>query len=463
MTRKMATFARAALLVCALTLHCVAGAPLRPLTAEETVREYLDNGGHEKIRRALNLSHGVTYDPFATFSRDNAPPGQGFRSRMTLSDIDIMRKMGHFVPGHDDESLLVSMRERLHTLSRQQSETVRGLKSVYTVQYAGGPPPSARRAFNFALQKWADTFPCKVPLRVLFEWVNMGDRTLAAANSPFNVIGSSSTLRYDTAYTPTLAAAISGQDKLSRSLPHISVSFNRQQYWHTEPKTPTPREKYDLATVALHEQCHGLFFSGALQLKRNSRDRGEFRSANELPSRFDHFMTTSEGRGIAKTCSERKLFQAITTPGLKIRTIVGGSSFRLYAPPKYQPGSSTYHFSAGHIGRDCEIFNISQAECSDLMTFELTNGYQQLSIGQPALRVMRSVLSQNSGVKQEGKCIIPPPTMDNDPRRSGVLGKFGSPIEAFKLPRWVIIVVASIGASGALIVLYFVGCTLVKG
>ncbi len=65
-----------------------------------------------------------------------------------------------------------------------------------------------------------------------------------------------------------------------------------------------------------------------------------------LPGRFEQFIQTRGGTGIAKSCNASELFQAITTPGLRFRTTSGNTSFALYAPQAYSAysaGASTYH------------------------------------------------------------------------------------------------------------------------
>ncbi len=237
-----------------LTLPCISAAslPRSPLTEEETVHAYLGNGGHALIQKALNLPEGVYYNPLAHFSRDDAPlPKSPLLSRQldtsTPSNIELLRSLGYYLPGLDDESLLHDGHlHRMHTVSRQTGgdpTIVRGIKSVFSVAYEGGPPEEARRAFERALKTWADTFECKVILRVRFKWKDLGGRTLAAANSPFSVLGrGSSQLKYDTAYTPTMAAAISGRDFFPNRY-HIEIAFNSRQTWHYNLRRRAPRDK----------------------------------------------------------------------------------------------------------------------------------------------------------------------------------------------------------------------------
>lgn len=113
--------------------------------------------------------------------------------------------------------------QSIHSTERQTTlkETVRGTQSVFEVQYRGDPPVAARDAFRYALELWANIFPCKtVQLRVLMSWDRSeGSRTFAVAVSPFSVVSNrgqvNSALRPDAAYTPALATAVA-----SKELPH---------------------------------------------------------------------------------------------------------------------------------------------------------------------------------------------------------------------------------------------------
>lgn len=417
---------------------------------------FLRGGGDQFLRRHLELPDAVSYNPLSHMSRDDAA-GAG-----ALSDVDLLRALGYYVPGHDDDHTLVtSGRLAMRTSMRRSDVNIRGEKSMFMIHYKGAPPAAARNAFEYAMQIWANTFVCSVPLRVSFQWAKIKGRTLAAAVSPFTVglgaLGARS-LRADTAYTPTMAAAVAGVDFTNGRF-HIEIAFNSEQPWHFDTDRPARRNQFDFATVAIHEGCHGLFFTGAL-LGASSSRTARFESFRTFPSRFDQFMQTSNGVGVARSCNSQGLFKALTTPGLSFLTIVRNSTFALYAPPNYQQGSSTYHFDANSLDEDCRRASISKADCSNLMTFELDTGYTQHAIGQPTLRVMQSILSDSLGIV-ESQCIIPPPLQSSNSRRPGLLGQ-SEAAEALNLPAWVIATAASVAAVGAVVVVYFIVTALIR-
>lgn len=455
-----------ALVPALVALFCVANAsaPVREqLSHIDVVQRYLRNGGHDRLRRHLDLPPGVQYNPLLHMSRDDGPyrADHPVLNGTTLTDVELLRELGHFVPGFDDDALLTTSRIRMRTSSRQTEKQIRGRASLFFITYRGSPPREARDAFEYAMRIWADTFDCKTPLRVLFNWASISGRTLAAAVSPFtvgrDVFGARALLR-STAYTPTMAAAVSGTDFIP-GRNHIEISFNNQQRWHFDFGRPAPRDQFDFATVAIHEGCHGLFFTGAL-LGSAITDTARFESYKGFPSRFDQFMQTSTGVGVARSCDSPKLFKALTTPGLSFLTVVFNSTFALYAPENYQQGSSTYHFDAFQLKDDCSRAKIRAQDCSNLMTFELDTGYTQHKIGEPTLRVMKSVLGKSQGIVKS-TCKIPPPVRSASQRRPGLLG-LDEEMKPLNFPLWVIITAASVAGVGAILVLYFVVTALIR-
>lgn len=331
--------------------------------------------------------------------------------------VQVQRRLGDGVLDTTDNG-----RNVLTTIIRQgtRNTAVRGRKSTFAVTYSGDPPLNVRVAFGHAVAKWADVFPCLVQLRIQFKWQELKSvRTLMAAISPFSIAGLR--LPDGVAYTPVMAAALLDRD-LVPDMFHIQIVANAAQPWHLDPSTNAPHNQYDFVTAAMRELCHSLFFTGALIGNRRTKS-ASFQSINAYPSRFDDFLHTRNGVAIARSCNAEQRYRAITTSGLKFQTTVDGSAFSLHAPAQYQLGSSTYTFDSGFLAADCRKYNITKENCSDLMTPELDPGYTQHNIGEPTLRVMRTVLGSVEAPSRIKKCVIPEPV---EPIENRVPGTFTS-------------------------------------
>lgn len=449
------------LLVELLSLAQTAFAIPRPLTEHQTVHDFLENqGGHELVRRHLKLPNHVIYNPLLHLSVDHARERHSAADDKLLHDTTLLRKLGYYVPGIDKPTSLTSGDLHLRTTVRDsERHLVRGDKSIFEVSYRGSPPLEAKQTFAQALKTWADTFPCgTVHLRVLLNWEDLkGTRTLAAAVSPFSILRRdvrSKRLRSDAAYTPTMAAAVGEEDFIPDRF-HIEITFNSQQPWHFYTDQVATRNYYDFATVAIHEICHGLFFTGAL-IARPQVQVAEFQSQDAYPGRFDQFIQMRNGVGIARSCNIHEMYQALTRRGLMFRTTTKDSTFMLYAPTEYRPGSSTYHLDSLGLQDDCRRQAISLEQCSDLMTFELDPGYTRRVIGIPTLRIMNSVMGKSQGLVKSS-CDVPRPLRlaDSPGTNPGILGGT-TDIGPFKLQTWVVAVAAVVAALGAAIVVFFI-------
>jgi hypothetical protein len=104
------------------------------------------------------------------------------------------------------------------------------------------------------------------PIRVLARWEDLAATTLGSAG-PYLLRNFDGAPRRDTWYPSALADAIVGRD-LAPNDPDLTGSFNRAfGAWHLDPTTPPPPDRFDLATVVLHEIGHGLGFIGALAVE----------------------------------------------------------------------------------------------------------------------------------------------------------------------------------------------------
>eukprot|EP00170_Pyropia_yezoensis_P010004 contig_45349_g10042 len=208
---------------------------------------------------------------------------------------------------------------------RQSTQTVRGSRSSFRLSLDEALPPGEARAIIRAVQLWAEEWPSTGTLRVQVQWLGLDPQALGAASTPQFIDGGRSPTREDTAYGAPLYLSLTGVDALPDRFPHVLMAFNSRIPWHTDVG-PAPRSRYDLTTVAAHELCHGLFFTGMLEgmptrgVARVNTGRGGD------PARFDSFVIDTEGNGVLASCVDggslngRGLFNALTAEGLAFQS-----------------------------------------------------------------------------------------------------------------------------------------------
>lgn len=410
---------------------------------------------------AAHIPAGLLYLPHAGLHVDNWEQSPGTLrpsladSLPPLSRTSLLRRMGVHVPG---DALLLGRpltRQGRRRRLRGRRARIAGKASVFVVAYADNTPAEAVAAFEVGVRTWADVFPCAVEIRVSFGWEEIGGGTLAAANTPFFVPGSvagAGALDDATIYSPSMAASLTGTDFVGPGDFHVIMTFNSKANWHFDVRKDAPFDKWDLATTALHEVCHGLFFSGVVTA------RGEnafFSSGSQRPARFDTFLAASTGSGLASQCKGDGglFFRAVTNGGLRFTDEAAeGVDFSLYSPEKFQPGSSTYHHDPARLGEDCRKAGIAAQDCSDLMTQKLPNGYTQRVIGTPVLLMLKSMRGTSRGARaSEVDCNVPALAPGARREEDGGNGKSVF-TESFTMPPWAIACIAGIAAVGIIAV-----------
>lgn len=432
----------------------------------------------------LLLPSGIWYDPIAGLSREDdqfisafsAFPASNMSIRAAsskpgttyLSDQDLLRQMNLHVPGDQLRLPVLSHQVDLDKVAavRQAPLVIKGSKMTFHVTYSSGTPSIVKSSFEYSLKSWANTFPCPVPIRLRLEWQEIGGATLGATTTPFFIPGDAQNAdRLDdgTMYGSVLAASLEGKDFVPESEFHIIMTFNSRALWHYDTDSNAPYNKWDLATTALHEQCHGLFFTGVVQASTTQR-LASFSSGSGKPARFDRFLAASSGAGIAESCNDpSKFYNALTNNGLRFLDPGNDrANFGLYSPNPYEAGSSTYHNDPSRLNEDCRKLGISSNDCSDLMTQKLPPGYTQRSIGVPVMLIMNSMLSGSDGLG-DGNCDIDSGSVSSasDGSARGGTGSSGS--SGFTLPLWAIITISAIGAVGAVALLIALFTSFARG
>ena len=316
---------------------------------------------------------------------------------------------------------------------------VQGDKSNFEILYLEGRMPEiARRVFEQSAKTWANAFESNVTIRVHVDWIQLDVDTLGEAMTTDWVSGERHPkLRSDAYYSSAMAAAVSGKDFSSSARGHIHMRFNSPKPWHFDTSEDAPNRKWDLATVALHELAHGLFFTGTIQVR--GQNRADYQDG--FASRFDQFIAVTAGGSWSKSCSNTERLGALTEEGLMFTD--RGTNISLFAPPEYKQGSSTYHLDDSRFRGDCERSGIPEEKCSDLMTPLLPDGYTQSMIGENTLRILNVMKSNAEGVPG-GSCRLGTGNAaPRDPEEGFNFGKF-------QLPEWGMYTLIGVGCVGVI-------------
>jgi len=147
--------------------------------------------------------------------------------------------------------------------------------STYSITYvaAGGTdlwgepclafPSAAQTAFNAAAAIWANTLQSSVPVTIKACWANLGSSSILgySGGQPLSRDFSGAP-RANTWYEGSLANALAGYD-LDPSSYDMNITYNSGFSWYYGTDGNPPAGQYDLVSVAAHEICHGLNFSGS--------------------------------------------------------------------------------------------------------------------------------------------------------------------------------------------------------
>ena len=249
--------------------------------------------------------------------------------------------------------------------------------ATFDVSYDGFSD-EARAAFAYAVAIWERHVASDVPIRVDAVWAELGDDLLGSAGPmllsyPGNA---PSGLEPDTWYPYALADAIRGEDiEAGAGNFDISATFNSEfDRWHFDTSVPAPNNRFDFATVVLHELGHGLGFIGTGTVSGQRGEIGQEGANGRYPYAYDLYVQDTAGQSLLNTAvypnDSRPLGTVLTGDalffdGALARSANGDNRPQLYAPDDFLTGSSYSHLDESTFPR-----GTAQA----LMTPFLSNG-----------------------------------------------------------------------------------------
>lgn len=244
----------------------------------------------------------------------------------------------------------------LSAAQRGQAES-----ATITVTYTGFTP-QAQAAFQYAIDVWKSLIASPVTIHVNANWTKLAEGVLGSAGPSTVVRNFPGAPQADVWYPIALAEKIAGQDLNGEGVPEINANFSTggtSIVWYYGTDGNTPAGKYDLASVVLHELCHGLGFIAGTNFD-TTNNFGSYgfsdpQDIDPLPYTFSTFMENQAGQRLTDTHLFANPSAALGTQytggGLyfnsplatAINTSPGDKRPRLYAPAQYSTGSSVSH------------------------------------------------------------------------------------------------------------------------
>ena len=222
------------------------------------------------------------------------------------------------------------------------------LKSASIVVTYVGFPAKAQEAFQFAVDIWQSLIDSPVPIHMTATWqsLGLGSGILGQCSPSDYYKNFNSTEVWNSYYPVALVEKMLGEEVNGADKPDINASFNKDfPNWYFGTDGKTPADKYDFASVVLHELTHGLGFVGKFY---SSSGKGGYGDTDSFGAVFDQSVENKAGDRLVNTAlfvnPSIKLNQNLTSNWLAFDThLTSGSLPRLYAPTVWDGGSSIYH------------------------------------------------------------------------------------------------------------------------
>jgi hypothetical protein len=271
-----------------------------------------------------------------------------------------------------------------------------GTKNVYgDTCYAW--PSEAMDAFRYAADIWQTLINSTVAIKINACWTDLGAGILGygAPTSYHRELGGDAVA--NTWYQASLANALSGVDVNDSdgfdydndgvdADAEMVLAYNRGFDWYYGTDGNTPPNRVDFSSVVLHEICHGLGFSGSMEVTLGV---GSWGLGTPFPEAYDRFTEDGAGTNLIDT-------SAYPNPSIALRGALtggevyfdgpnanaanGGSRAELYAPRPWKPGSSYAHLD--------ESYNNT---VNALMTYSISDGESERSPGPVALGMLEDM------------------------------------------------------------------------
>jgi hypothetical protein len=223
-----------------------------------------------------------------------------------------------------------------------------------TVNYTGFSS-QAKTAFDYAVSIWEAILPADAKFVVNATWEKISTTGVLAQSTITEYVGGSGidALNPLAFYPVALAEKITGKSLNEDLQGDITLLVNSSINWYLGTDGQTPKTKYDLVTVVLHEICHGLGFFDSF----SSDGTLGYYGIGSVPMIYDTFVENYEGSKLTDTLKFLNYSTALESqltgnqlyfngPLLKKYTTLNNYTnlrAKLYAPSTWDDGSSISH------------------------------------------------------------------------------------------------------------------------
>ena len=218
-----------------------------------------------------------------------------------------------------------------------------------TVNYSGFSK-QAVTAIKYAVSVLETLLPDDTRVTIFAYWKDLGGDGVLGSSSIAGYVGGWSIDALDPfAYYPVaLAEKIFEAGINGDAESDIDLNINSTINWYFDTDGNVPADQYDLVTVVLHELCHGLGFFDSMNIDGATGSYG----LNSIPMIYDTFLESAAGNRLTDTLNfinpSASLKTALTSGqiyfnGPLLSNYTSGSRAKIWAPSKWDPGSSISH------------------------------------------------------------------------------------------------------------------------
>ncbi len=301
--------------------------------------------------------------------------------------------------------------------------------ATITVNYIGTWDSQAQAAFQYAADIWETQLTSSVPIVVDAEWTALPSGVLGSAGATTLYRDFPNAPQAGTWYPVALANKLAGSD-LNGSTAEIHARFSSAfSNWYFGTDGNTPSDKYDFASVVLHELGHGLGFFGSMIVDDGDSGNGDectgtanvgcWGNGSAYPFIYDRFTENGAGTALLDfpnnsiALGNQLTGENVFFDGPNADAANSGQPVELYAPSAWQYGSSY-----SHLG---EVFNGTE---NALMTYSISPGEANHDPG-PVMRGM----FVDMGWTVDGATPTPTPTWTTVPTDTPVPTNTPTPTE----------------------------------
>ena len=247
----------------------------------------------------------------------------------------------------------------------------------FRITFFGNPPDEFRNTIYYVCDLLGDLiYNIHIPISISISWTSLDDGVLGSAGPSYIYLSE----EYNKYYCDAIANQFAGYD-LDESTYDIIVRINKNfddwnlNHLNTESET---NNKYDLATVCLHELLHGMGFFGLIQ------DNGNYfiDSNGERIYIYDDFILDNNLQKIIspETINNHNYISEKTTNPYE--TFFFNQDTILYSPSNFNSGSSLSHL-------DEDIYKVNNE--NSLMTPQLKKGERIYYPGSKVINILQYI------------------------------------------------------------------------